>query len=160
LEKEIVTKQDLVGRDCPECKKPLSKKFSKKTQKEFVSCTGFPECRFIEKDKSNIVLAGYPCPDCGKDIHSKKNKDGDSFDACVGYPNCKYTKSTSIRKPSGKTTKYFCPLCKNAVVIKKSKAGNEFIACTGFPNCKYTLPIDKYKQHVASKSKDGLPINN
>ena len=33
------------------------------------------------------------CPKCGKELIKKKSKSGESFFACPGYPECKFTKS-------------------------------------------------------------------
>ena len=34
---------------CPQCGKPLTKRFSRKTRRYFVGCSGYPECKFIQK---------------------------------------------------------------------------------------------------------------
>ena len=34
---------------CPQCGKLLTKKFSRKTRRFFVGCSGYPECQFIQK---------------------------------------------------------------------------------------------------------------
>jgi len=46
-EKKVVTK---VGRKCPECGSDLVERTAKKSGNKFIACSGFPRCKFVEKD--------------------------------------------------------------------------------------------------------------
>ena len=93
--------------------------------------------------KAEIQNSKNVCPKCGKPLIIKKGKYGD-FEACTGYPECKYTHSLkndqkeNNEPPSGEDKT--CPLCGKPLVIKKGKYG-DFEACTGYPDCKYTHNI-------------------
>jgi ssDNA-binding Zn-finger/Zn-ribbon topoisomerase 1 len=53
-EKKFVVKKvekEFIGRDCPECGKPLLKRFTKRGNRPFIGCSGFPSCKFIENIK-------------------------------------------------------------------------------------------------------------
>jgi DNA topoisomerase-1 len=54
-EKKFVVKKvekEFIGRDCPECGKPLLKRFTKRGNRPFIGCSGFPSCKFIENIKA------------------------------------------------------------------------------------------------------------
>lgn len=40
--------QEMVGRDCPDCGKPLVYRVSKKRRSKFIGCSAFPTCKHIE----------------------------------------------------------------------------------------------------------------
>jgi len=42
---------ELVGKDCPQCGKPLVKRFTKRGNRPFIACSGFPKCKYIENIK-------------------------------------------------------------------------------------------------------------
>lgn len=71
---------------CPQCGKPLRKRNGPKG--EFISCSGYPDCRYIQKQPATVV---GKCPQCGKDLVTRKGKYG-TFISCTGYPECKYIK--------------------------------------------------------------------
>ncbi|HIE39419.1 MAG TPA: type I DNA topoisomerase, partial [Anaerolineae bacterium] len=52
-----------VGRDCPECGKPLIVRWGR--YGKFVGCKGFPECRYTEPWLEKV---GVKCPKCGGDL--------------------------------------------------------------------------------------------
>jgi ssDNA-binding Zn-finger/Zn-ribbon topoisomerase 1 len=63
------------------------KKYSQKTRKFFIGCTGYPECNFVEAVKENLG----DCPECGRPLirrYSRKTRR--YFIGCSGYPDCKY----------------------------------------------------------------------
>lgn len=37
-----------VGRNCPQCNKPLVFRINKRNRTKFIACSGFPECRYVE----------------------------------------------------------------------------------------------------------------
>jgi len=48
LKPQEKNKQDLVGRDCPDCSQPLVYRVSKKRRSKFIGCSAFPKCKHIE----------------------------------------------------------------------------------------------------------------
>ncbi len=66
-----------VGVNCPECGKPLIYRHSK-TGKKYISCSGYPECKFISWN----VPTGEKCPKCGKHLEYVYNKSGKRFVSC------------------------------------------------------------------------------
>ena len=93
-----------VGRACPECGKDLvyrNGRFGK-----FISCSGFPQCRYTEQIVNKI---GVSCPLCGKDLIERRSKNGRVFYGCTGYPDCQFT---SWKKPVSQK----CPKCGGLMV--------------------------------------------
>lgn len=72
---------------CPQCGGKLIEKIGKYGR--FIACSNYPECKYIEKKKSNIVESGHFCPECGKPLVFRNGKYG-RFEACSGYPECRY----------------------------------------------------------------------
>lgn len=81
-------------------------------------------------------FTGEFCPKCGKPLVLKKNKKGESFVGCSGWPACKYIQKPE--KPKAEPTGELCPKCGKPLVYKKNKKGETFIGCSGFPSCDYT----------------------
>jgi DNA topoisomerase-1 len=84
-----------VGRNCPECKEGelviRVGRFGK-----FISCSRFPDCRYIEKF---VEKTGVKCPDCKQSLTGDAGKDGElivkrskrgKFFGCSNYPKCKF----------------------------------------------------------------------
>lgn len=95
---------EVVGRDCPECGKPLVYRFTRKGDK-FIACSGYPNCIHAEsigdshkKPSSNISSTDKKCPSCGSPIRKIKKKDGTFFYGCSNYPKCKKTWSEAAFK--------------------------------------------------------------
>lgn len=93
---------------CPECGNMLVIRKSKFG--EFVSCSNYPNCRYVQKDEEQEpVDTGFICPECGKGhivervAKTGKNKGG-IFYACNNYPTCKVTYSDP-------PTNHHCPNC-------------------------------------------------
>ncbi len=86
-------RDEILEEKCPKCQKPLVKRFSIKTGRYFIGCTGYPECDYIEAVKEELGV----CPQCGKPLVRKfQKRSRRTFVACSGYPDCKY-----IQKKSG-----------------------------------------------------------
>jgi len=79
-----------VGRPCPKCGKPLLVRESRRGQ--FIGCSGFPKCKYIESEKKPAEEVGRPCPKCGKPLLVRRSRYG-QFIGCSGFPECKYTES-------------------------------------------------------------------
>jgi len=97
-----------VGRPCPECGRDLiirQGRFGK-----FISCSGFPGCKYTEPIIQNI---GIPCPVCGKNIVVRRSKNGRVFYGCSAYPECQFV---SWKKP----VKTKCPEC-GGLMVEMSK---------------------------------------
>jgi DNA topoisomerase-1 len=105
-----------LGEQCPECGRPLvlrSGRFG-----PFVSCSGFPECKF---SKPFVKKTGALCPQCGGDLVERKTKKrGRLFYGCANYPTCNF--ATWDRPVAGP-----CPTCGGLVTIAQ---GKQVAACT------------------------------
>jgi len=88
-----------VDEKCPQCGSDLV--IRKGKFGEFVSCSGYPKCKYIK----NTTL-GVKCPECHDgDLRQRMSKRG-AFYSCSAYPKCKYlTNHKPINTP--------CPECGN-----------------------------------------------
>lgn len=104
-----------LGRPCPECGKELIRRRGRFGP--FVSCSGYPACKFIEKkEKAPVVPTGVACPNCGKDIVERRNRRrGTIFYGCVGYPACTWlTNDRPLRDR-------YCPACEHFLVDRRGR---------------------------------------
>ena len=143
-----------VDRKCPKCGSPLV--IRKGKYGEFVGCSNYPECKYIEQEKKEVETSSKPCPNCGGKLILRHSKRGD-FYGCENYPNCNYMEDTSgkiieVKKkepiviPDDAPT---CPQCKVGKLIeKKSRFGTTFIGCSNYPKCHYIV-----KEKKENKSK-------
>ena len=144
--------EDETGELCPECGRPLVRKRNKKGQ-EFVGCSGFPTCKYIQKEKEEFV--GRDCPLCGKPLVYKRNRKGDRFIGCSDYPNCRYTANENgevvakKEKPTFSEEDYLgvCPTCKTGHLVVKQGKKVKFIGCTNFPRCRHVEWLDKKEKN-------------
>ena len=74
------------GETCPECGSPLVKRKGK--YGEFVACSNYPTCKYIQKEEAEIVEI-CDCPNCDGKIVEKKSRKGKVFYGCNHYPKCK-----------------------------------------------------------------------
>ncbi len=118
-----------VGRNCPECESDLVLRNGR--YGEFVACSNYPECKFIEKDeKLKPVTLGVKCPKCDKGeiverVATRGRSKGNKFYACNNFPKCKNILN-------GKPIKEICPECGELLVEVK-----EGIICNNKKECKY-----------------------
>jgi len=100
---------------CPNCGKFLREikgKFG-----DFVSCSGYPECRYIKRN-----VANFACPECGGQVVEKIWRGG-KFWGCSNYPKCKFAIFDLIEEKP-------CPKCKWPFLIKKiDKKDNATLQC-------------------------------
>lgn len=75
-----------IGRACPTCGKELVIRWGR--YGKFISCSGFPDCRYTEALLERI---GVACPKDGGDIVERKTRKGRIFYGCANYPNCDFT---------------------------------------------------------------------
>ena len=66
---------------------------------KFLACPGFPECR---NTRPLVIKSGAECPQCGKDLITRKTKKGKTYYSCSGYPQCTYM---SWNKPKTQSSK-------------------------------------------------------
>ena len=120
---------------CPECGRPVVKKFGKHGL-WFLSCSGFPECKWSQQlDEEGNPLpepegVGEECPECGSELVHKTGRFG-PFVGCSNYPECRY-----IKKEPPKETGESCPECASPLVERRGRFG-PFVGCSNYPNCKY-----------------------
>ena len=96
-----------------------------------------------EMEKAAPKYTGEDCPQCRKPMVFRQSRYG-TFEACSGYPDCKYIKPNGEVKEKPKTTGITCPKCHKGEIVertaKKGKnKGNTFYACNNFPKCKHIL---------------------
>ena len=118
-----------VGRDCPDCGNPLvyrQGRFGK-----FISCSGYPNCRYTEKLQKPVEKIGVACPKCGGDLIVKRTHRGKIFYGCQNYPACDFAEwNRPISQP--------CPVCGKLMVI----TGKNTAQCTN-ESCKHKIQIEE-----------------
>ena len=103
------------GEKCPLCGNPLV--IRKGRYGEFTACSNYPECKYIKKEKQEVVEI-TDCPECGGKIVEKRTHKGKIFYGCNNYPKCKVA---YWDKPTGEK----CPKCGKMLVEK-----NNVIKCS------------------------------
>ena len=89
---------------------------------------------FDSMEKKKEEETGEICPQCGKPMVFKTGKYG-KFEACSGYPECKYIKQTKREI----VVVADCPKCDGKLVERKTKKGKIFYGCNNFPKCKVAV---------------------
>jgi DNA topoisomerase-1 len=112
-----------IGRACPTCGKELVIRYGR--YGKFISCSGFPECRYTEPWLEKI---GVICPKDGGDIVERKTRKGRTFFGCNHYPECDFT---TWKRPLAKP----CPNCSGTLVIANKREAQ----CL---NCEETFLLD------------------
>ncbi|OGO74814.1 MAG: DNA topoisomerase I, partial [Chloroflexi bacterium RIFOXYC12_FULL_59_14] len=74
-----------IGRACPECGRELVIRYGR--YGKFISCSGFPTCRYTEPWLEKI---GVACPKDGGELVARKTRRGRVFYGCLNYPNCDF----------------------------------------------------------------------
>ncbi len=124
-----------VGRECPQCNSPLVKR--KGRFGEFIACSGFPKCRFIEKIDGEVAIkkeirwSGENCPICSKELKIQNGKNGE-FLACSGFPKCRFTKPLQEIYIENMN----CPICDSKIVERSGPKGT-YYRCENYPTCKF-----------------------
>lgn len=124
---EMKAELEPIGRKCPECGKELVIRFGRYGR--FISCSGFPECRYTEAWLEKI---GVLCPKCQGEIVERKTRRGRVFYGCANYPACDFT---SWKKPIPAP----CPQCGGLLVI----ADKNNAQCL---DCEERFPLDEVVQ--------------
>jgi len=98
-----------IGRACPDCGRELVIRYGRFGK--FISCSGFPECRYTEPWLEKI---GVACPKDGGELVERKTRKGRTFFGCINYPNCDFT---SWKRP----LKQPCPKCSGLLVVASKR---------------------------------------
>lgn len=132
------------GEKCPKCGAPLVYKEGKNGQ--FIGCSNYPSCKYVQKEKKEVVYTGEICPECGKPLVERKDAKGKVFIACSGYPHCKYI--VKEEKPVDTPTEYVkkCPDCETGQLVKKKGKYGYFLGCTNYPNCNHMEKLLKKRR--------------
>jgi DNA topoisomerase-1 len=127
---------------CPKCGMQLVLRTGQ--YGEFVSCSGYPKCKYIKQN-----LTGVKCPTCGTgDIAERKARRGNFFYGCTNYPKCDFT---SNLKPIPQS----CPECGSPYVLEKSLKSGVYLVCPN--NEKQTAAEEKRGKGRGKKGKDEQP---
>ncbi len=130
-----------VGRNCPRCGKPLIIKQGK-NHKDFIGCSGFPECHYVEYEKPTEV-EGETCPLCHRPLLYRKTSDGKrTFIACSGYPVCKYSRNLDEKLEPTIYEKSNCPKCGGKLYLKNGPYG-PYVECENYKECGYRNSLKK-----------------
>ena len=119
-----------IGRACPECGRELVIRYGR--YGKFISCSGFPTCRYTEPWLEKI---GVACPKDGGDLVARKTRRGRVFYGCLNYPNCDFT---TWKKPLAQP----CPKCKGLLVISNKREAQ----CT---NCSESFLLEEILPETA-----------
>lgn len=132
------------GEKCPKCGAPLVYKEGKNGQ--FIGCSNYPSCKYVQKEKKEVVYTGEICPECGKPLVERKDAKGKVFIACSGYPHCKYI--VKEKKPVDTPAEYVkkCPDCETGQLVKKKGKYGYFLGCTNYPDCKHMEKLLKKRR--------------
>ncbi|MEO6830441.1 MAG: type I DNA topoisomerase, partial [Acidobacteriaceae bacterium] len=102
--------------NCPKCGMQLVRRRGQ--YGEFVSCSGYPKCKYIKQN-----LTGVKCPTCGDgDIAERKARRGNLFYGCTNYPKCDFTSNL-------KTVPQSCPECGSPYLLEKTLKSGVYLIC-------------------------------
>ena len=126
---------------CPECGNPLTRRQGQ--YGPFISCSGYPECRYHRKDGDTQevkLFDGHACPECNNPLAIRDGKSG-KFLSCTGYPKCEHSEPYISEDDKANP----CPSgCGGFLQRRKGKSG-WFWGCSNYPSCRETRPDQKGK---------------
>lgn len=93
------------------------------------------ENAFDKMEKKEDEPTGEVCPNCSRPMVIKTGRYG-KFEACSGYPECKYIKP---KEKAPVVEVCDCPKCGGKIVERKTKRGKIFYGCGNFPKCKVAV---------------------
>jgi len=129
---------------CPECGKEMVWKLSKAGK--FMSCSDFPNCVGARTEEGKILeppkKIGKPCPKCGVDSETYKEKIQKEKERRE-----KWEKRKKKADEKGKEIKDFQPkeIIPGELVQRDGKFG-KFISCSLYPKCKYIEESEEQKR--------------
>jgi len=157
LNKRDVTNLGYSDEKCPECGRPLVFKLGR--YGKFLSCSGYPECKYarpISGDNNLEEDEGVDygkCPNCEGGVFVLKQGRFGKFLACSNYPKCKTTKNY-LEKIGMK-----CPECGEGDVVVKKAKNKVFYGCSRYPDCKWSSwanPSSKEKHETKRETMRSL----
>jgi len=115
----------LLDEACSKCSNPM--RLMKGRFGEFVSCSGYPECKNIKQN-----VASFACPLCQGTVAERKWRGGTLW-GCQSYPKCKFSIFSDIDQ-------HPCPKCKKSLyMIKKTdRSGKTNLICPE-DGCKHVV---------------------
>ncbi|MCV3734476.1 type I DNA topoisomerase [Ureaplasma miroungigenitalium] len=87
------------GKQCPVCESDLVIKTAKKYRKDFIGCSNFPTCKYIEQKNAPEII-DEECPECHNSPLVKRvaHRTGKPFIGCNNFPKCKYIRNYEVKK--------------------------------------------------------------
>jgi DNA topoisomerase-1 len=115
---------------CPECGKPLRLRLGRYGR--FLSCSGYPECRYTRQDGEARYEGDRKCPLCGSPLVRRNGRFG-QYLACQKAPACRHTEPL----PTGVA----CPVegCGGEMIQKTTRRGRIFFSCSRYPKCDFAM---------------------
>jgi len=113
---------------CPQCQRPLVLRWGKRGR--FLSCSGFPQCRYSRSLSEEGRTTNEPCPYCGSPMVVKEGRNG-RFLACPRFPECRG------RRPL--PTGVACPQCGGTLEERRDRRRRLFYGCSRYPECRFTV---------------------
>ena len=135
-----------LNENCPKCGMQLVLRTGQ--YGEFVSCSGYPNCKYIKQN-----LTGVTCPTCGKgDIAERKARRGNIFYGCTNYPKCDFT---SNYKPVPQK----CPECGSAYLLEKTLKSGVYLVCPNNEKQNVEDKARKARKKSGKKTEVEAPAN-
>lgn len=124
-----ITKPVEIPDSCPECDKPLKRSLGK--YGPFLSCSGYPECRYGYNITNHTRVI---CPECRNILMVKKAKNNNFlFLGCSNYPTCNYIFNFSRNSVS-------CTDCGNELAIYENRFG-KYVGCRNYSECNFKIYV-------------------
>jgi len=129
IEKFDITKSFEIPDSCPECNKPLKRSLGK--YGPFLSCSGYPECKYGYNLTNHTRLI---CPECRNILMVRKAKNNNFFFiGCSNYPTCNYIVNFSRNSVS-------CVDCGDELAIYDSRFG-KYVGCKNYSECNFKIYV-------------------
>ena len=135
-------REEPTGDLCPKCGSPLV--YKEGANGRFIGCSNYPACKYVQKEKKEVIYTGETCPICGRPLVERQDKKGKKFVACSGFPTCHYVKEEKVVVDESQYVKQ-CPQCDGHLIKKRGKYGY-FLGCTNYPTCNYMEKMYKKKR--------------
>lgn len=114
---------------CPECGKPLKRSLGK--YGPFLSCSGYPECRYGYNLTNHTRVS---CPECRNILMVRKAKNNNFlFLGCSNYPTCNYIFNFSRNSVR-------CNECGSELAIYENRFG-KYVGCKNYSECNFKIYV-------------------